>query len=805
MQTLWQDVRYTWRVWRARPGVIAIAIASLALGVGANSIMFSLVDGMFLRPLPVRDPAGLVHLQWRSADGRSSSMAWPDYLALKDTGGAFADIAVQNRRGGLLDIGRDVELVLVTIVSDNFFPLLGVEAQRGRLLRAELDEALSGEPAVMITDGLWRRRYGADPSLIGRSIRLNGRALTVVGVLPPRFQGLNRAIVTDIWIPVSAWRALGNAQEFEERVVGQFEPIARLKPGATLESAQAQLDGFSRRVQEEQPGKGRGWRLAAQTEDEVERGSRGRISSALLLSITGLLLLIAAANVAVLLLALADARQREVSIRQALGANRRRLLRQLLTESGLLALAGAVGALIAGWWLIPLVPALLPPGPAYVRYDIRLDERVILVTFATCTATLLLFGLVPALRGSRADLSAFMRAGARETRRRFGGPNLLVVAQAMLGVTLLSSAGLLALSFARTAGLRPGFDTNRNLIMMLVSLSGPRGRMVTLGDEIINRVGALPGVTRAAYCRRFPMASSGGGATRDVIIPGRDAPPDEQLLRIRYNQISTDYFAVTGTRLLAGRGFERADTADSQRVALVNETMARRFWPSGSPVGASIRVDTADVQIVGVVENTAINSLHEEPEPFLYLPFPQLPTAEVTFLFETAGNPAALLGPIRRELRAVAPNHAQLTTTTLRQHLKNALYQDWVPAVLSITAAVAGMALGAAGLLGVMVQSVNRRSRELGVRAALGARRPDLLWMVLRQGLALTGAGGLLGVGLSLAAGRMLSSLLFGVSPSNPAVIGSSVCAVLLVGAAASLYPAVKATRVDPVHVLRAE
>jgi predicted permease len=805
MQTLWQDVRYTWRVWRARPGLIAVAVASLALGVGANSIMFSLVDGMFLRPLPVRDPAGLVHLQWRSADGSSSSMAWPDYLALKDTGGAFADIAVQNRRGGLLDIGGDAELVLVTIVSDNFFPLLGVQAQRGRLLSADLDEAQPGEPAAMITDGLWRRRYGADPGLIGRSIRLNGRALTVVGVLPPRFQGLNRAIVTDIWIPVSAWRALGNAQEFEERVVGQFEPIARLKPGATLESAQAQLDAFSRRVQEEQPGKGRGWQLGALTEDEVERGSRGRGTSALLLSITGLLLLIAAANVAVLLLALADARQREVSIRQALGADRRRLLRQLLTESGLLALAGAVGALIAGWWLIPLVPALLPPGPAYVRYDIRLDERVILVTFATCTATLLLFGLVPALRGSRADLSAFMRAGARETRRRFGGPNLLVVSQAMLGVTLLSSAGLLALSFARTAGLRPGFDTDRNLIMMLVSLSGPRGRMVTLGDEIINRVGALPGVTRAAYCRRFPMASSGGGATRDVIIPGRDAPPDEQLLRIRYNQISAGYFAVTGTRLLAGRGFERADAADSQRVALVNETMARRFWPSGSPVGASIKVDTADVQIVGVVENTAINSMHEDAEPFLYLPFPQVPTAEVTFLFETAGNPAALLGPIRRELRAAAPNHAQLTTTTLRQHLKDALYQDWVPAVLSNTAAAAGMALGAAGLLGVMVQSVNRRSRELGVRAALGARRADLLWMVLRQGLALTGAGGLLGVGLSLAAGRMLSSLLFGVSPSNPAVIGSSVCAVLLVGAAASLYPAIKATRVDPVHVLRAE
>jgi predicted permease len=805
VRSLWQDVRYTWRVWRARPGLIAIAIASLALGIGANSIMFSLVDGMFLRPLPVDDPGGLVHIEWRSADNRSSAMAWPDYLALKDTGGAFADVAVQNRRGGLLDSGGDVELVLVTIVSDNFFPLLGVQAQRGRSFRADLDETLSGEPAVMITDGLWRRRYGADPGLVGRSIRLNGRALTVVGVLPPRFRGLNRAVVTDIWIPVSSWRALGNTREFEERVVGQFEPIARLKPGATLASAQAQLDAFSQRVREEQPGQGRGRRLVALTEDEVERGSQGRIGSMLLLSITGLVLLIAAANVAVLLLTMADARQQEVGIRQALGAGRRRLIRQLLTESGLLALAGTVVALVAGWWLIPLVPALLPPGPAYVRFDIRLDLRVVVVTFLTCTVTLLLFGLVPALRGSRADLGAIIRSGVRESRRRFGGPNLLVIAQAMLGVTLLTAAGLLALSFARTAGVRPGFDTNRNLIMMLISLSGPRDRVAAQSDEVVEQVARQPGVLRAAYCRRFPMASSGGGATRDVIIPGRDVPPDEQVLRIRYNQISPGYFAVTGTRLLTGRAFTRADAADSQRVALVSETMARRFWPSGNAVGESIKVDAADVQIVGVVENTAINSLHEEPEPFLYLPFPQSPTGEVTFLFQTSGDPAALLGPIQHELRAVAPGHVQLITTSLRQHLKDALYQDWLPAALSITAAAAGIVLGAVGLFGLMVQSVTRRRRELGVRMALGARRPDLLWMVLRQGLALAAAGCLLGIGLSVAAGRMMSSLLFGVSPSNPAVIGSSVCAVLLVSALASLYPAVKATRVDPAQVLRAE
>lgn len=805
MRTLWQDLRYAWRVWHARLGLMAIAVASLALGVGANSIMFSLVDGMFLRPLPVRDPGGLVHIEWRTADGRSSAMAWTDYESLKATGGAFVDIAVQNRRGGLLEVGDSVELVLLTIVSDNYFSLLGIAPQRGRLFRADLDDALAHEPAVIISDRLWRSRYGADPALVGRTIRLNNRAMTVVGILPPRFRGLLRAIVNDIWVPVSTWRALGNSREFEERLIGQFEPVARLGIGARLETAQVQLDTFGRRIREELPEAGRGWRLFAETQESAERGSRGRISSALLLSTTGLLLLIASANVALLLLALAEARQREIGIRQALGASRSRLVRQLLTESTLLAIAGTLVALLAGRWLIPLLPALLPPGPAYARYDIRLDQRVILVTFATCAVTVFLFGLVPALRGSRADLSAVVKAGGTLARRRFLGRHLLIVGQAMLGVTLVSSAGLLARSFAAIAQTRPGLDTNRDLLLILSSMTLPRDRLTVVSDEIVERVAGLPGVTRAAYCRRFPMASSGGGATREVVIAGRDVPPDEQALRIRYNQISPDYLAVAGTRLLTGRPFTRDDVAGGLRVALVSETMARRFWPSDNPVGAWLRVDQTDVQIVGVVENAAISSLREEPEPFLYVPFSQLPASEITFLFETAGEPAGLLASIRREMRAVEPRYVELTVTTLRQHVRDALYQDRLPAVLSIIVAAAGIGLAAAGLFGVIVHTVTRRSREFGIRAALGARRFDLLWMVLRQGVLLSGAGSLLGVGLSLVAGRMMSSLLFGVSPFDPAVVGGSVGVVLAVGVLASLYPAWKATRVDPAGVLRVE
>jgi len=645
----------------------------------------------------------------------------------------------------------------------------------------------------------------AHPGLVGRTLRLNNRLFTVVGILPPNFRGLHRAVVTDLWIPVSSWRAMGNTREFEERVVGQFEPVGRLRPGTALEAAQAQLDTFARRLQQEQPESSRGRRLVVKTQAEFETGGRGRLLSALLLSITGLLVVIACANVAQLLLAMSETRRREIAIRQALGASRQRLLRQSLTESALLATAGALVALVIAGWLIPLLPSLLPPGPSFIRYDIRLDLRVVVATLVTCTLTVLLFGLAPAVQSSRTDINAVIKAGGGVARQRFGGRNLLVMSQAMLGVTLLSTAGLLALSFARAQEARPGFDTGRNTLLMLVSLTGPRDRADATSGEIAGRIAALPGIKRAAYCRRFPMASSGGGATRDVVIPGRDVPPDQQVLRIRYNQVSPDYFAAVGTRLLEGRAFSRSDADGALRVAVVNETMARQFWPAGNAIGNWIRVDGKEAQIVGIAENTAVNSFHEPPQPFLYFPFGQLPAGEVTFVYETVGDPAASLPAIKREMRAVAPGHVQLSVNTLKQHVREALYQDWLQAVLSITIAAIGMALAAVGLAGVVIHSVTRRSREIGVRIALGARRRDVVAMVLKHGLVLSGVGGVLGVGLSLLAGKATSSLLFGVSPSDLVVIGSSVAVVIVIGLLGSVYPAWKATRVDPVRILRAD
>ncbi|MBI3682328.1 MAG: ABC transporter permease [Acidobacteria bacterium] len=803
MHSVWTDLRYAVRVFSRHPGITFVAILSLGLGMGANSTIFSLVDGMFLRPLPVRDPAGLLWVTGRTAESRQSGISWLDYRDLGESAGAFADVAAQSRRAGLLEGPGEAELVLLTVVSDNYFSLLGVEAARGRLFRPDLDTVPEREPAIVISDSLWRRRFGADPSLVGRAIRMNNGAFTVVGVLPPEFRGLERAVRNDVWAPLSTWKAMGGRQEFESRRPGQVEALARLREGVTIDQAQAQLDALSSRLEQDYPATHRGRRFLAASE-EARRTERGLKPSVLLLSIVGLLVLIACVNVAVLLLAQAESRRRETSVRLALGASRRRLARQLLTEGALLGLLGGAAALLVTRWMIPLLPALLPPGPDFIRFDIRLDGRVLMMTLLTCAVTVLVFGLAPAIEASRTDLNGVLKSGGWETRRRFAGRSLLVAGQAALSVVLVAAAGLLARSFLYTEQQRPGFDTGRNMLVLVAAVARPQPRLADTCDEISERIRALPGVRQAAYCRRMPLSGSGGGATRDVIIPGFEAPPGTGPLRIRYNQVSPEYFAVTGTRLLTGRALTRSGTG-AARVALVNQTMAQLYWPKGNAVGQWIRVDNADTEIAGVVEDAAIVRIHEPPEPFLYFPFAQMPSGEATFLAETAGEPGALLDAVKREMRSVNPDLRLLMTSSLKQHVRDALYSDWLPAVLSATIGALGMFLAAAGLFGVVMHGVNRRRRELGIRLAIGARRIDLVTMVLRHGLVLAGSGAVVGIALALGAGRLMSSLLYGVSPYDPLTLALSIAAVLAVALIASLYPAWKATRVDPAAVLRIE
>ncbi|MFB3852233.1 MAG: ADOP family duplicated permease [Vicinamibacterales bacterium] len=794
------DVRYALRAFRAHPVTTLVSLLSLGIGLAVTAVVYSIADGMFLRPLPVEDPDGLVWIESVTTEGRRAGLAWRNYVELHESAGAFNGVAVQNRRGALVDRGGEASLVLLTVVSDDYFDLLGVKAAYGRLFDSRLDEGMMAEPAVAIGDALWKRTFGGDRALIGRAIRLNNRLFTVVGILPREFRGLTSQVRNDVWVPASTWKAMGSAAEFEARGIGQFEPVARLAPGRSIGEAQAELDSIAARWREsERAFEGR--RLVATTQEMREPSKR---LAGILLAAVALLVVIACVNVAMLLLAQGEARRREIAIRLATGASRGKLFRQLVTEGALLAAVCSIAALVAAYWLIPLVPAILPPGPDFMEFDIRVDARVAAVTLLAAASTVLLFALAPALAASRTDFNSVLRGAAAEQSKRFGWRRTLAAVQAALSVVLLAAAGLLARSFIHTASERPGFDTDRNVLVMLVSMNGEGQRNAVAAEELMDRVRALPGVKRAAYCRRTGLVDSGGGATVDVAIPGAPASPGQDVIRLRFNQISIDYFAVTGTRLLAGRTFERRDEQDAP-VVLVNETMARRFWPGRSPVGEWVRVRNVDRQVLGVVEDAMVNSVHEQPEPFVYLPYAQMPSSDTTILVETTGAPDSIADAVKAEMRKVSSPPTLLTTETLRQQMRRALYFDRVAALLSGVVGMFALLLSALGLFGVVQHGVNRRMRELGIRAALGASPSDVMSLVLGQGLRLASAGAFAGVIVALAVGPLLAGFLFGVTPRDTLTLVTSVLIVIAVALAASFYPAWKATRIDPASTLRAE
>ncbi len=806
MSGLRSDLRYAVRVFRAHPGISLVALVSFALGIGVSSTIFSLVDGMYLRPLPVRDPSGLVWVSSLSSEGRHSGLAWRDYLEVKKAPGIFSDAAVQNRRGGRIESPGEPETVLVTVVSDNYFPMLGVAASRGRLFEAGegSSPAADGGLAMAVSDSLWRRRFSSDPALVGKSVRMNGRPFTVVGILPPGFQGLDRSLQNDVWVPVRTWRAIGNQKEFEERGSGQFEVLGRLQGGVALDQARSRLEALDGLLRKENPEAYRNRRLAAATEAE-RQNRRGTNPGTLLLAIVGLVVLIACSNVAILLLALRETRHREISIRLAVGASPGRLARQLLAEAALLALAGTALALLLSGWMIPLLPALLPPGPGFTHYDIRLDLRVLTVSLLTGVASVLLAGASPALGILQVDLMETLRG--RESDRKAGrlGRSLLVAGQSALSVVLFTAAALLAQSFLHSSRQPLGLDRNKDVLVLFGIDQGPRDRVYSNAEEAVRRLGALPGVRRAAFCRRSPFGSSGSGAVREVVLPDRATSADDGLMRLRYNQVSRDYLDTLGIRVLSGRPFSEADMNAGARVVQINRTMARQFWPSGDALDRYILVDKVRTRIVGVVEDGVIGKIHEAPEPFLLFPFSQAPVNEVTFLVETAQKPDALLSSVQAELRSAHPNLALLMSGTLQQQLHDALYGDRIPAVLAAAIGVLGMFLAAAGLFGVVLQGVQRRMRETAVRMALGALPKDILWLVLRRGLLLAGSGAAAGAVASLACGRLMSGLLHGVEAHDPLALGLGIAAVLLMAVAASLYPAWKAMRADPGELLRAE
>jgi len=801
MTALLQDLRFRLRSIAHRPATTVVAVLSLALGIGANTALFSIVDGMYLRPWSVQRPDELVWIYHRGIEGQGSSMAYADYLDIRQQSSALSGAVAESRRGGLLNVHGELNQVLVNVVSDDFFSVLGVDAALGRTFNVP-QNGIEGTPGVILSHSVWTRLFGQDPGIIGDQIELTGNFFPVVGVMPPSFRGLRRQLSVDLWVSAATWTVLsgGSRAEFDDRGQRQFDVLGRLRPEATLAEAETQLSTIARRLADTYPDTNRDRTFYAVPEAS-ERRAGGLAAGLLLMSIVGIVLLIACANVAILMLADTEIRHQETVVRLALGAGRLRLIRQFLTESLIVAALATIVGLLFAWGILQIFPSLMPPGPITISPDLRLDHRVLSVTLLASLVSLLLFGLAPTLKASRQQIVGGLKG--RETRIGdgrgvFSLRNILVVSQMALCVALMTGAGLLVRSFLYSQTISPGFDTDQQ--MLITSVSRTRSEQTPrpeLWAQLAQDIEALPGVRRVTWARRIALAGSGGGAVRTVEFPGQDP------VSVKYNQVAPDYFEVMGTRLLRGRPFTAADRAGAAPVAMVNETMANRFWPGVDPLGRQLRIQGEDHEVVAIVEDGRINDLHEPPEPLFYLPYAQTPSGDTTMLIATDIPPSLVAASVRQLLRDRESSVRSWGMTTLNEHMRAALYQDRLPAQIGSALGALGVVLAAVGLFGVISRLVTQRQREFGIRIALGAPRASVLKLVLAQGLRLSLVGVAIGIGLALVVGRLMASSLHGVSPADPVTLSASCLIVTGVALIASQLPTRRATRVDPVRVLR--
>jgi predicted permease len=689
-------------------------------------------------------------------------------------------------------------------VSDGYFATLGVRAALGRVIGPGIDRGLPA-PAVVLSDRLWRSRFGADPSLVGRAVQLRDRPFTVIGVLPPGFRGLQRGLVNDVWISLGTWsRFYGSPASLEEREARHFEVVARLAPGATLAGAASDLALLGSRWAAAFPEASRGRTLHAQRATRIAGGVN---PLALLLGVGVLLVLgIAGANSSTLLVGLADTRRAEMGMRQALGASRSRIVRQVLAESALLALAGAGAGLALAEALVRTAPALLPPIPLAIDYEVHLDSRALVVAGLLALLATFVGGVVPAFRASRVEIAPSLRVTpeALAPRGLLALPTALVAFQVALAVVALNTAGLLLGSFAATRSASRGFDTGRQILVLELSMGDEVGdlrRFSSSLESLREQALGLPGVRNATYVRRLPMAGSGGGAKLAVAVPGGNTSPRD----VRYNQVGPGFAETLGPRLKAGRFFTPAEHSGGSPVVVVSEAFAGFLFGATPAVGRRVLVGGEDHEIVGVVEDAPIERLHEAPEPFVYLTYAQRPSADVALLIETESEPGTLAPAARALVRETTRGSQVLATTTLARHMAGAWHGDWMLAVLGSSLAALGILLALAGLYAAVSLLADRRTREFGIRLSLGARPADVLRLVLRHGLALALAGAAAGIPGALAAAGLVRGILHGVSPLDPRVLAASVSAAALMGLLASAAPALRALRTDPARVLRLE
>jgi putative ABC transport system permease protein len=826
MTTVAHDLRYAVRTLLRAPGFTSIVLVTLALGIGANTALFSVARTVLLDPLPFQDPDQLVLLSTtRPARGEHAlPFSLPDFREVETRNHSFTGMAAWALRPFNLTADES-EQVLCAVVTSGFFDLLGVRPAIGRVFAAA-DDRRGSPPSVVISHALWQRRFGGDRGIVGRGITLDGQSYQVVGVMPRGFRFLSFRNDTEIWLSLgSDWFT----DRMYARAVRSMGVMARLRPGSHLAQAQADMNALARQLESEtSDNRGRGIEVV-RLRDQVVRNLRPAVF--VLLGAVACVLLIACTNVASLLLARGAARHRELAIRGALGGSRTRLVRQLLTEYMILAGAGGALGLLVATWSIDLLRALPPATPSlFVPYSIEpgqitVDRTALLFTALLSMITAIIFGLVPAISGSRAELVQAMKqggtqaAGQRETRFRAS----FVVIEVALAVILLVGSALLIRTFVSLRDIDPGFQPD-NVLTFNVTLRGPRyrapARSVEFFDELLTRLRATPGVAAAGGAEFLPL--SGIDGSTPLHVEGQPPPAPGEEVQAHYRAVTSGYFQAIGIRLVEGRGLLDSDTPGAARVAVANETLARRLSPDGSAVGRRVALTlealrfrpdgppTRDLpsamrEIVGIAADVRHSALRADPVPELFVPLTQRPVSDLAIVVRTTGDPSILARDVRRIVAAIDPAQPVTAMTSVSDLVATSIAQPRFNVLLLSSFAALAMVLAIIGVYGAVAYAVALRTREIGIRVALGGQSRDIVSLVVRYGMRLAAIGLVAGLAGALVLRRVIAGLLYEVTPTDPLAFAGAAALLLSVALAATYGPARRAMRIDPIAALRAD
>jgi len=812
LSTSWQSFRYSVRMLWKSPTFTIVAVLTLALGIGANATIFSFINALLIRPIAgVERPERLVGIYTSDySSGPYGGSSYPDYLDLRQQATAFTDLAAYDTVSVTLSGVEMSERLRAGLVSTNYFQLLGVRAQLGRTTRAE-DDLPNAPATVVLSHAFWQRHFAGDSSVIGRTLTLSDKAYTIVGVTAEGFHDLRLGGPPEVWLRLNM-----GAQDSERGNRG-IGIIGRLRDGASLPQAQAQVTAIADRLAAAYPQTNMGTLAQPNSprpiivvpEERLEPSLKNNVRrvSALLLIVVGLVLLIACANVANLLLARASSRRREIAIRLALGASRWRLIRQLLMESILLALLGAVGGLIVAAWAAGLIVKFFPPNQA-IGLDLSIDWRVLSFTLIVALLSGVLFGLTPALQVSSPALVSSLKdehSSSLLRLSRFGLRGVLVSTQIALSLLLLVGAVLFLRSLRNAVSFDPGFDS-RNLLFASLATGQRLGKAQIGGlyQELMDDLGSEPGVRSVSLTNIIPLG--GGGQRRQIIIEGYQAQPNEDT-ELNTNVVGLNYFNTLGIPVVNGRDFNSADREGSPGVVVINEEFAQRYFRGQNAVGKRLRTDSEGpyLEIVGVVRTARYRNLRESPLPFVYLPLAQEMQGNMTLVVRTVGDPSNLRAKVRSAVQQRNRNVPISSMKTILEQIDIALSTERLLALLLGVFGAAALLLASVGIYGVVSYAVVQRTHEIGIRMALGARSFDVLRQVVREGMTMAIAGVVVGLAGAFALTRLIGSLLFGIAPTDLATFGVVTLGLLLIAFIACYIPATRATKVDPLVALRYE